>query len=219
MITILYPETHVRRRFGRARHLRPGRHASSAGRGPAVRPAGRGSAPKIDGVLLFRQWVARRRHRPLPAPAGDRAHGRRLRPHRPGGRGRARHHGLQRAGLRHDRSRRPRDRAVAGAAPRPADAPRRAAGRPAGRRGCAYKTPLLRRLSAQTFGIVGLGRIGTAAALRAKALGFKVVFYDPYRPNGAELAIGVAARHAGGAAAARPTCSACTRRTRRRRPA
>ena len=51
--------------------------------------------------------------------------------------------------------------------------------------------PLLRRLSTQTFGIIGLGRIGTAVALRAKALGFKVVFFDPYRPRGAELAIGI----------------------------
>ncbi len=44
----------------------------------------------------------------------------------------------------------------------------------------------------QTFGIVGLGRIGTAAALRAKAFGFRVAFYDPNLPNGADLAIGVA---------------------------
>jgi len=51
--------------------------------------------------------------------------------------------------------------------------------------------PLLRRLSTLTFGIIGLGRIGTAAALRAKALGFRVVFYDPYLPNGAHKAIGV----------------------------
>ena len=51
--------------------------------------------------------------------------------------------------------------------------------------------PLLRRLSSQVFGIVGLGRIGTAVALRAKALGFRVVFFDPYRPRGAELSIGV----------------------------
>lgn len=55
----------------------------------------------------------------------------------------------------------------------------------------ATESPLLRRLSSQTFGIVGLGRIGTAVALRAKALGFDVVFFDPYRPNGSELAIGV----------------------------
>jgi phosphoglycerate dehydrogenase-like enzyme len=51
--------------------------------------------------------------------------------------------------------------------------------------------PLIRRSSVQTFGIVGLGRIGTAVALRAKALGFRVVFFDLYRPNGSDLAIGV----------------------------
>lgn len=50
----------------------------------------------------------------------------------------------------------------------------------------------LRRLSKLTFGIVGLGRIGTATALRAKALGFRVVFHDPYLPNGADKAAGVA---------------------------
>jgi len=54
------------------------------------------------------------------------------------------------------------------------------------------ENPLLRRLSVQTFGLVGLGRIGTAVALRAKALGFRVVFHDPYLPNGTELALGVA---------------------------
>jgi lactate dehydrogenase-like 2-hydroxyacid dehydrogenase len=42
--------------------------------------------------------------------------------------------------------------------------------------------PKLRRLSTLTFGIVGLGRIGTATALRAKALGFRVIFHDPYLP-------------------------------------
>ena len=51
--------------------------------------------------------------------------------------------------------------------------------------------PRLRRLRELTFGIIGLGRIGTATALRAKALGFKVVFYDPYLPNGVHKAIGV----------------------------
>ena len=55
----------------------------------------------------------------------------------------------------------------------------------------AVGSPLLRRLGRQVFGVVGLGRIGTAAALRAKAFGFRVVFYDPYRPNGAELALGI----------------------------
>ena len=56
--------------------------------------------------------------------------------------------------------------------------------------------PFGRRLSVCTFGIVGLGRIGTAAALRAKALGMDVVFFDPYRENGADLALGVRRVHA-----------------------
>ena len=47
------------------------------------------------------------------------------------------------------------------------------------------------RLRGQTFGIIGIGRIGTAAALRAKALGMKVVFYDPYVPDGYEKSLGV----------------------------
>jgi len=51
--------------------------------------------------------------------------------------------------------------------------------------------PKLRRLRELTFGIVGLGRIGTATALRAKALGFQVLFYDPYLPNGADKAVGI----------------------------
>ncbi len=54
------------------------------------------------------------------------------------------------------------------------------------------RDPAIRRFGAQTFGVLGLGRIGTAVALRAKALGFRVVFYDPYRPNGTELALGIA---------------------------
>ena len=48
-----------------------------------------------------------------------------------------------------------------------------------------------RRLRGQRFGIIGCGRIGTATALRAKALGFSVQFYDPYVSNGYEKAIGV----------------------------
>jgi C-terminal binding protein len=52
-------------------------------------------------------------------------------------------------------------------------------------------SPLIRRLGVQGFGIVGLGRIGTAVALRAKALGFKVSFFDPFLPNGVELALGI----------------------------
>ena len=55
----------------------------------------------------------------------------------------------------------------------------------------AVKNELIRRLGVQNFGIVGLGRIGTAVALRARAFGFRVTFYDPYLPNGADLALGI----------------------------
>jgi C-terminal binding protein len=51
--------------------------------------------------------------------------------------------------------------------------------------------PLVVRSSVQTFGIVGMGRIATAVALRAKAFNFRVMFYDPYLPNGVELGLGV----------------------------
>ena len=51
--------------------------------------------------------------------------------------------------------------------------------------------PFGRRLSACTFGVVGIGRIGTAAIRRAAAFDMDVVFYDPYVPNGYELALGV----------------------------
>jgi D-3-phosphoglycerate dehydrogenase/C-terminal binding protein len=47
------------------------------------------------------------------------------------------------------------------------------------------------RLRGRVFGIIGLGRIGTAAALRAKALGMEVVFYDPYVPDGRDKSLGV----------------------------
>ena len=50
---------------------------------------------------------------------------------------------------------------------------------------------MIERLGTQNFGIIGLGRIGTAVALRAKAFNFRVVFYDPYLPNGVELALGI----------------------------
>ena len=47
------------------------------------------------------------------------------------------------------------------------------------------------RLRGRVFGIIGLGRIGTASALRAKALGMDVVFYDPYVPDGRDKSLGV----------------------------
>ena len=49
----------------------------------------------------------------------------------------------------------------------------------------------LYRLRKRTFGIIGLGRIGIATALRAKALGMDVVFFDPYKQDGYDKTIGV----------------------------
>jgi len=49
----------------------------------------------------------------------------------------------------------------------------------------------LRRLRGRVFAVVGIGRIGTAAALRAKALGMDVAFYDPYAPDGRDKSLGV----------------------------
>lgn len=54
----------------------------------------------------------------------------------------------------------------------------------------AHAVPL-RRLRGEVFGIVGLGRIGTAAAVRAKALGMDVCFYDPHKPVGYDKALGI----------------------------
>jgi D-3-phosphoglycerate dehydrogenase/C-terminal binding protein len=51
-------------------------------------------------------------------------------------------------------------------------------------------SPIL-RLRGRVFGIIGLGRIGTAAAVRAKALGMDVAFYDPLKPDGYDKAVGI----------------------------
>jgi D-3-phosphoglycerate dehydrogenase len=51
--------------------------------------------------------------------------------------------------------------------------------------------PLVGRLRGKVFGVVGLGRIGTATALRAKAFGMTVVAYDPLVSRGTEIAVGV----------------------------
>jgi phosphoglycerate dehydrogenase-like enzyme len=53
------------------------------------------------------------------------------------------------------------------------------------------RAPLVRRLRGSVIGIVGLGRIGIATAVRAKAFGMRVVTCDPYAPGGMEIAIGV----------------------------
>jgi C-terminal binding protein len=56
----------------------------------------------------------------------------------------------------------------------------------------AFGTP---RLRGRTLGVIGCGRIGTAMVLRAKAIGMRVVIYDPYKPDGLEKALGVERCH------------------------
>lgn len=52
------------------------------------------------------------------------------------------------------------------------------------------KAPLIRRHRRATFGVVGLGRIGLAAARRASAFDMNVVFYDPHLLSGVDLSTG-----------------------------
>jgi D-3-phosphoglycerate dehydrogenase len=49
----------------------------------------------------------------------------------------------------------------------------------------------MRRLSGQTLGLVGLGKIGRCTAAKAKGLGLKVIAYDPYASAEAAKAAGV----------------------------
>lgn len=52
------------------------------------------------------------------------------------------------------------------------------------------KAPLIRRHKGATFGVIGLGRIGLAAARRAAAFDMKVIFYDPHLLSGVDLSTG-----------------------------
>jgi lactate dehydrogenase-like 2-hydroxyacid dehydrogenase len=52
-----------------------------------------------------------------------------------------------------------------------------------------------KRLRTACFGVIGFGRIGKAAALRARAFGMDVAFYDPDLPNGTELSFGFKRMH------------------------
>lgn len=55
----------------------------------------------------------------------------------------------------------------------------------------AVPSPLISRLHGATFGILGLGAIGTAVALRAKAFGWSVLFHDPSARAGMERSLGI----------------------------
>ncbi|XP_017285694.1 C-terminal-binding protein 2a isoform X2 [Kryptolebias marmoratus] len=47
------------------------------------------------------------------------------------------------------------------------------------------------RIRGETLGLIGFGRTGQAVAMRAKAFGFNVIFYDPYLQDGLERSLGV----------------------------
>ncbi|KAM6985219.1 C-terminal-binding protein 1-like [Aplochiton taeniatus] len=47
------------------------------------------------------------------------------------------------------------------------------------------------RIRGETLGLIGLGRVGQAVALRAKAFGFNVIFHDPYLSDGVERSLGL----------------------------
>ena len=47
------------------------------------------------------------------------------------------------------------------------------------------------RLEGRTLGIIGLGRIGSALAMRAKAFKMNVIFYDPYIESGKDKVLNV----------------------------
>ncbi len=49
----------------------------------------------------------------------------------------------------------------------------------------------IRRFDKMFFGVIGLGRIGTSVALKAKALKFNTCFYDPYLSNGVDKSLGL----------------------------
>ena len=55
----------------------------------------------------------------------------------------------------------------------------------------AEDVPVVRRIRGATFGAIGMGRIGTAVARRAAAFDMKVIYVDPYQPEGHDLGLGL----------------------------
>ena len=49
----------------------------------------------------------------------------------------------------------------------------------------------LRRIKDQHLGVIGAGSIGSSLILKAKAVGFNISFFDPYKESGFEKALGV----------------------------
>lgn len=55
----------------------------------------------------------------------------------------------------------------------------------------AENVPVVRRIRGATFGAIGMGRIGTAIARRAAGFDMKVIYHDPFLPEGHELGLGM----------------------------
>ena len=53
----------------------------------------------------------------------------------------------------------------------------------------AHEMPF--RLRGLTMGFIGVGRTGTATLMRARSFGVNIVFYDPYKNDGYDKALGV----------------------------
>ncbi|CAL8129474.1 unnamed protein product [Orchesella dallaii] len=47
------------------------------------------------------------------------------------------------------------------------------------------------RIRGQTLGLIGFGSVGRAVSIRAKFLGFNVMFYDPFIVDGYDITYGV----------------------------
>jgi C-terminal binding protein len=50
--------------------------------------------------------------------------------------------------------------------------------------------PSIKRTSETVLGVVGAGRIGGSVLLKARAMGYQTMFFDPYKPSGHEKMLG-----------------------------
>ena len=55
----------------------------------------------------------------------------------------------------------------------------------------AEDAPVVRRIRGTTFGAIGMGRIGTAIARRVAGFDMKVIYVDPFQPEGHDLGLGI----------------------------
>lgn len=67
----------------------------------------------------------------------------------------------------------------------------RRAGAPRGHDSPQHREPKLGQRPAHLDALFCTGRTGQAVAVRAKAFGFSVIFYDPYLQDGIERSLGV----------------------------